>query len=245
MSGFNRSSDFSAARCHILQVISPLFRCLAKSIDKDGGRGIEIAGRLGYDDVNECFCRREVVHEVNRHATILMLRNRHATTTISMSTSPYVTLLHTGPCCFTLPSIAEHTLIHQPCTAGAGQAGRERGPERRRCHLPSRAADSNAGHWAARRPLTAAGGAPWCGSQTCDVGWPVRCRHCLIFESADNQRTAGRPLAAAATVSQWVLTLVNATKGQYLFHKSQTNYMLTTSEPSRACEVLRPLLVRA
>jgi hypothetical protein len=45
-------------------VVSPLFRCLAKSIDKDGGRGIEIAGRLGYDDVNECFCRRDVVHLV-------------------------------------------------------------------------------------------------------------------------------------------------------------------------------------
>ncbi len=44
--------------------MAPLFRCLARAIDRDGGRGVEIASRLGYDDVNECFCRRDVVHQV-------------------------------------------------------------------------------------------------------------------------------------------------------------------------------------
>lgn len=62
-------------------MVSPLFRCLAKSVDKDGARGIEIAGRLGYDDVNECFCRRDVVHEVRcgtPHAPKMHLEQCHA-----------------------------------------------------------------------------------------------------------------------------------------------------------------------
>lgn len=44
-------------------MVVPLFRCLARAVDRDGGRGVEIASRLGYDDVNECFCRRDVVHQ--------------------------------------------------------------------------------------------------------------------------------------------------------------------------------------
>ena len=56
-------------------MVSPLFWCLAKSLDKDGGRGIEIAGRLGYDDVNECFCRRDVVHLVRLRMSAVVIRS--------------------------------------------------------------------------------------------------------------------------------------------------------------------------
>lgn len=55
------------------QAVAPLFRCLARAIDRDGGRGVEIASRLGYDDVNECFCRRDVVHQVPTRAAVAAL----------------------------------------------------------------------------------------------------------------------------------------------------------------------------
>ncbi len=48
------------------QIVTPLFRCMAFAVDKQGGQGVEIAARMGYDDFNECFARRDVVHEVPR-----------------------------------------------------------------------------------------------------------------------------------------------------------------------------------
>ena len=43
------------------QVVAPIFRFLAVEIDKKGGAKIEISRRIGYDDANECFCRKDVV----------------------------------------------------------------------------------------------------------------------------------------------------------------------------------------
>ena len=43
------------------QVVSPIFRYLAAEIDQKGGSGMEISRRMGYDDVNECFCRMDAV----------------------------------------------------------------------------------------------------------------------------------------------------------------------------------------
>ena len=47
-------SDSDFTRC--AQVVQPLFAVLAQEIEVSGGKGTEISRRLGYDDINECFC---------------------------------------------------------------------------------------------------------------------------------------------------------------------------------------------
>lgn len=48
----------------ILQIILPLFRCLAVELDRNGTAGLEMAARLGYDDFNECFCCKDIIRKV-------------------------------------------------------------------------------------------------------------------------------------------------------------------------------------
>ncbi len=37
-------------------MVQPLFTVLVQELEGKGGGGVEISRRLGYDDVNECFC---------------------------------------------------------------------------------------------------------------------------------------------------------------------------------------------
>ncbi len=44
---------------------------MAFALDLQGGQGVEIAARMGYDDFNECFARMDVVHKVGRPSASL------------------------------------------------------------------------------------------------------------------------------------------------------------------------------